>query len=96
MRKSTLAALAALELFFAAPVDAFASPLAGASVINDAREDAAPIEEARVFCYNRYTGRFLYWGHCRRTVRRHYAYRPRVYCYNRYTGRFLHWGSCWR
>lgn len=51
------------------------------------------VQEARVYCYNRYTGRFLHWGSCggRRIVRR----RPgRVYCYNRYTGRFLHWGHC--
>jgi len=43
--------------------------------------------DARVFCYNTNTGRFLHWGPCRRTV-------PRVYCYNRRTGRFLHWGAC--
>ena len=43
--------------------------------------------DARLFCYNRYTGRFLHWGACGRS-------HPRVYCYNRYTGRFLHWGHC--
>jgi hypothetical protein len=59
-----------------------------ASPIELAREAASLIQEARVYCYNRRTGRFLHWGHCRRHVVR------RVYCYNRRTGRFLHWGRC--
>jgi hypothetical protein len=96
MRKTFVLSLAAIQLLIADPLDAIASPLAGAAAIGDAMQDAAPIEQARVFCYNRYTGRFLYWGHCRRSVRRYHYVRPRVYCYNRYTGRFLHWGSCRR
>lgn len=53
------------------------------------------IQQARLFCANRYTGRFLYWGRCRRRrVYYHHYYRPRVYCRNRYTHRFLHWGYC--
>lgn len=69
-----------------APVDA--------SAIKAAADAASPVEQARVYCYNRFSGRFLHWGSC---GGRHYARHrshPRVYCYNRYSGRFLHWGHC--
>lgn len=49
---------------------------------------SAPIIEARLFCYNRYTGRFKHWGACHRVAA------PRVYCRSRVTGEFLHWGAC--
>ncbi|HTZ68919.1 MAG TPA: hypothetical protein VMB83_15915 [Roseiarcus sp.] len=48
------------------------------------------LAEARVYCYNRYTGAFLHWGYCSH----HYSTPGRTYCYNRYTGEFLNWGSC--
>lgn len=48
--------------------------------------------DARVFCYNRHTGRFLHWGYCHRY--HYYRRHPRVFCYNRHNGRFLHWGHC--
>jgi len=56
------------------PESAQAAPVA-ASIL--AKQTAAPdlTEPARVYCYNRYTGRFLHWGPC---YRRHY-YRPRYY-----------------
>jgi hypothetical protein len=36
--------------------------------------------DARPFCFNRYTGQFLYWGHCRpvRTICNYYG--PGGYC----------------
>ena len=90
MRIRIVSALVALGLGLSGSFDAMAmptieNPLVGAT-------DSSPlIQDARVYCYNRYTGRFLHWGSCSRPVYR----RPgRVYCYNRYTGRFLHWGHC--
>lgn len=67
-----------------------AAPASGAGLSNIVETNPL-VQDVRVFCYNRRTGRFLHWGHCRRTPSR-----PRVYCYNRRTGKFLHWGSCRR
>lgn len=67
-----------------------AAPVIGAAIMGSV-EATSPVQDARLFCYNRYTGRFLHWGSC--APRRVY-YRPRVYCKNRYTGRFLYWGAC--
>jgi hypothetical protein len=50
------------------------------------------LSEARVYCFNRYTGEFLHWGSCYQPARTP----GRTYCYDRYTGGFLHWGSCYR
>jgi hypothetical protein len=44
------------------------------------------LAEARVYCYDRYTGAFLHWGAC---------YPGRTYCYDTNTGEFLHWGACY-
>lgn len=54
------------------------------------------VQQTRVFCYSRVTGRFLHWGYC--GYRYVYRYRP-VYhyywvCRNRYTGRIIHYGRC--
>lgn len=68
-----------------------AAPVSGTTILDQLRS-ASPIEPARVFCYNRVTGRFLHWGSC--APRRRIVVRPRVFCYNRVTGRFLHWGHC--
>ena len=65
-------------------------PRPSGSAILDLMRENSLAQKARVFCYNRRTGRFLHWGSCQRRTR------PRVYCYNRRTGRFLHWGSCRR
>lgn len=46
------------------------------------------VDDARVFCFNRASGRFLHWGSCYRSA-------PRVYCKNHWSGEFLHWGSCY-
>jgi hypothetical protein len=71
--------------------EALAAPANGAPIL-DVLKTTSMTQEARVFCYNRYTGRFLHWGACNRSFG--YYSHPRVYCYNRNTGRFLHWGSC--
>lgn len=91
MRKITLT-LCILAGLGGAPVqEASAAPASGAPVADMLKSNPL-VEQARLFCYNRYSGRFLHWGSC---GRRHVYYRhPRVYCYNRYTGRFLHWGHC--
>jgi hypothetical protein len=95
MRKWVLGVCAAAALAAGATADEAEAAPANGLPIFQSQQVASPIQEARVFCYNRYTGRFLYWGYCRRPRPRFYS-RPRVYCYNRYSGRFLHWGSCWR
>ncbi|WP_375462949.1 hypothetical protein [uncultured Methylobacterium sp.] len=66
-----------------------AAPVGGAGLFGTNAGNPL-VQEARTFCFNRRSGRFLYWGRCRS------ASRPRVYCRNRYTGRFLYWGSCRR
>ena len=48
------------------------------------------LAEARVYCYDRYTGAFLHWGACYQ----YYSTPGRTYCYDRNTGSFLHWGEC--
>jgi len=51
------------------------------------------LAEARVYCYDRYTGEFLHWGACYQYYSYAYYRTPgRTYCYDRYTGNFLHWG----
>ena len=74
---------------------ATAAPTA-AGGLGSAAHDNSLVEPVRVYCYNRYNGRFLHWGRCG-GYRRPVAYRRpgRTYCFNRYTGRFLHWGRCY-
>ena len=80
---------------------ASAAPTA-AGGLGPAAHDNSLVEPVRIYCYNRYTGRFLHWGSCGGGYRRPAYRRPvyyrrpgRTYCYNRYTGRFLHWGRCY-
>jgi hypothetical protein len=47
------------------------------------------LAEARVYCYDSYTGEFLHWGACY-----DYSTPGRTYCYDRNTGNFLYWGKC--
>ena len=92
MRKF-LSLIAAVGLMSVSTVsNTMAMPMDPGSILSSAR-DMAPTQEARLFCYNRYTGRFLHWGSCGGG---YYGYRnrPRVYCRNRYSGRFIHWGAC--
>ncbi len=104
MRKIMIAILAVAGFgILVSANEVSAAPASGAPIIQSL-DAGSLIQEARVFCYNRYTGRFLHWGSCggrHYYYRRHYHYyRPhyhrhyRVYCYNRRTGRFLHWGHC--
>jgi hypothetical protein len=51
--------------------------------------------DARLYCYNRYSGAFLHWGPCGGYHPINYYHPGRTYCYNRYTGNFLHWGACY-
>jgi hypothetical protein len=97
MRKCFFSLLTALSIFVASAAEAPAAPVNAAAfaAIAAARDAASPVQEARWFCYNRYSGRFIHWGRCGHRWHRVY-HRPRVFCYNRRTGRFLHWGSCWR
>jgi hypothetical protein len=93
MRKTLLTLAFAGALSLLAPINAPAAPANGAAIPAAVAENPL-VQQARVFCYNRYTGRFVHWGYCgRRHYVRHY-YHPRVYCMNRRTHRFLHWGHC--
>ena len=93
MKKYVIGLLAAGLICSSAVSGSLAAPIDGMSILNDIRE-ASPVEQARVFCYNRFTGGFLHWGSCGGYYRPRVFYRPRVYCRNRFTGRFLHWGYC--
>lgn len=88
MRKIVALAAFAAGLSILGASQTIAAPASGSAIL-DALKATSPIQDARVFCYNRYSGRFLHWGHCQRSV-------PRVYCRNRYTKRFLYWGACRR
>ena len=91
MRKILIALAAAGGIGIFGTSNASAAPVNGAAILG-AVEATSPVQDARVFCYNRFTGRFLHRGSC--GFVRHRVYRPRVYCKNRYTGRFLYWGAC--
>ena len=88
-----LAAVAGIGLF--SMPSSFGAPASGGAILNLAQTES-PFEQARLYCVNRYTGRFLYWGRCGGGYRPHYRPRARyrTYCKNRYTGRFLYWGHC--
>jgi hypothetical protein len=93
MRACLIAGAAAFGLGLLGSTSSFAVPV-NPGAIAGAADELSHIEHARVFCYHRYTGRFINWGRCR--PRRVYRAVPRVYCYSRSSGRFLHWGSCRR
>jgi hypothetical protein len=88
MRKILIALAAAGGIGIFGTSVSTALPVNGGAILG-AVEATSPIQDARLYCYNRYTGRFLHWGACGR-----YRRPGRTYCYNRYTGRFLHWGAC--
>ena len=87
-----IAAAAALAACVLSPGAALAMPFDAGPLVRAAERDN-PVEQARIFCFNRFTGGFLHWGPCGRPVV-YYRPRPRVYCRNLFTGRFLHWGYC--
>ncbi len=87
MRKGLMAwVVAAVFGLVSASSDSFAAPIDGAGILH-ALQAASPVQKARIFCFDKYSGRFLHWGVCHPTV-------PRVFCKNRYTGQFLYWGAC--
>ena len=88
MRKNLIAWAAAGGIGIFAISSGLAAPIDGGAILRSL-EATSPVQDARLFCANKYTGRFLYWGYCRPVV-------PRVYCMNRYTHRFLYWGVCRR
>lgn len=92
MRTALIAIVASIMMVLFGASPGMALPADGSSILGSVN-DTSNLESARTFCYNRYTGRFINWGRCRRRV---VQTRPRVFCYNRYSGRFLHWGSCRR
>lgn len=54
---------------------ASAAPVSPLGASNPLAENPL-LQDVRIFCYNRYTGRFLHWGPCyRRRVYRRYYYR---------------------
>jgi hypothetical protein len=81
MRKLFLALIAAGGIAtFNAPA-AMAMPTVG-DVFSGATDK--PIEDVRLYCYDRYSGRFLHWGPCYRDrwrygYHRHYYYHRRYY-----------------
>jgi len=88
MRKFLSVLLAASSIAMAAPESEAAVAPASPASIFEALESASMVQDARVICVNRRTGRVVRWGPCKRRV----TYR--VYCRNRRTKAFLHWGSC--
>lgn len=92
MRKVLLALTAVAGLGVLGASASVAAPTVDAQALKEAVHAASPVQEARLFCYNRMTGRFLHWGRCAPVRRRIRV--PRVYCKNRFTGRFLYWGAC--
>ncbi len=94
MRKFLLALITVATVYSMGIESAMAGVMSGAAA-SSISGTGTSIHQARLFCANRYTGRFLYWGRCRtRRVYHHYYHHPRVYCRSRYTHRFLHWGYC--
>ena len=87
-----IAAATALLACTLSPGAALAAPIDAGSIARSAQA-ANPVEQVRLFCANRFTGRFLHWGGCGPTFV-YYRPHPRVYCRNRYSGAFLHWGFC--
>jgi hypothetical protein len=91
MRKILIALLAAFAIFGLASTSATAAPASGTTIHQALKTDSL-VQQARVYCYNRYTGRFLHWGPCggyyyRPYYHRHYYYHPHYY--HRYYHR--HW-----
>jgi hypothetical protein len=72
MRRIIMMLLAAGGVFIFNPTGASAAPASG-FIISETIKENPLVQEARVFCYNRYSGRFLHWGSCGgHRVYRHY------------------------
>ena len=80
MRKLLIALAAAGGLGLFSLSESVAAPAAGGAIQSLIHNEPL-VEQARLYCANRYTGRFLYWGRCggyryypryRRHYHRHY------------------------
>jgi hypothetical protein len=89
MRKIFLALLIAGGMFSFGASPAAAAPANG-SAIADALKSNSLIQDARLYCYNRYTGRFLHWGPCGGYHRHYYHpyYRHYYHPYHRHHYRY--------
>ncbi len=64
MRKMLLTLLGVATLAMFSANQSLAAPASGSSIVaglNDIRN----VENVRIFCYNRVTGKFNHWGPCR-------------------------------
>ena len=91
-----IVAAAALVACTISPGAALAMPFDAGSLAKAAHGDD-PIENVRIVCVNRYSGRIIAYHPCGYYRPRYTYYRRpryRVFCKNRFTGRFIHWGYC--
>jgi hypothetical protein len=88
MRKFFLALLIAGGIFSIDASPASAVPVNG-SVIASALKSSSPIQDVRLYCYNRYTGRFVHWGPCG-------GYRHSYHPYYRHYYHRRHWHRHYR
>ena len=83
MRKFFLALLIAGGIFSIDASPASAAPANG-SVIARTLKSTSLVQDVRLYCYNRYTGRFLHWGSCGGYRRYYYHPHYRHYYHRRY------------
>ncbi len=67
MRKFLIALCSAGALLGLGAAAASAAPVTGTAV-NKALKADSMVQQARLYCYNRYTGEFLHWGPCAHDV----------------------------
>jgi hypothetical protein len=63
MRKFATSLLAAAAISGLSAMSAFAMPM-NAAKVGDSVKAETPVQDVRLYCYNRYTGQFLHWGPC--------------------------------
>ena len=88
MRQQILGLACIATIVMGSTSPSLALPFNGAS-LSPQQNVSSRLQDVRMFCYNRWNGRFLHWGSCAS------AYHPRIYCRSNYNGQFLHWGSCY-
>jgi hypothetical protein len=64
MRKMPLALLGVATLALFGANQSLAAPASGSSIVAGSN-DIRNVENVRIFCYNRITGKFNHWGPCR-------------------------------
>jgi hypothetical protein len=90
MRKFLIALLAAATIGGLGMVRATAAPVNGAAM-HDALKTDSMVQDARVYCYNRYSGRFLHWGPCGGYWHPHYYHRYYYHRYHYHRYHYRHW-----